>query len=429
MRISRRTLLAGTSAAALAALPAPAVRAQARKFVIMSHAVHQRAVTGTRGGDSSAEWKQRAGVETEWLTFGVEAVHERVYREAGLAEGGVDVAFVLERYGGPHIAPLFEDLGPHQQRDPIEDLTEIGAGMRAAHTYGTKVVGIPYRHATHGFFYNEALLTERGLTRPPQTLEEVMEYADRLSFVRGDGTRVNGFVTSMDDPSGIVDIIRGFGGDFISRDYRFVADAEPAVRAITQLRDWFRRQVLPRNVMTFKTEEVITAMQQGRAAMTNQPYGRFDNYNDPRQSRFPGQIKVQTIPALSTIGAAGGIVPAKTSVWAMAIPRNARNKELSWSFIKEVSSKASTIRAAINGNGPVRLSAYDDPRVQELAPYSAFERRVLPTAMLVLPGFEHAARAMDIFMEEVQRAMIGQAEPAEAMRSAKSRIEPLLPRG
>ncbi len=429
MRISRRALLAGTSAAVLAALPAPAVRAQARKFVIMSHAVHQRAVTGTRGGDSSAAWKQRNNLETEWLTFGVEAVHERVYREAGLSEGGVDVAFLLERYGGPHIAPLFEDLGPHQQRDPIEDLAEIGAGMRAAHTYGSKVVGIPYRHATHGFFYNEAILAERGLTRPPQTLEEVIDYAGRLSFVRGDGNRVNGYALSMDDPSAIMDLIRGFGGDFITRDYRFVADQPGAVRAIELVRDWFRRQVLPRNVMTFKTEEVITAMQQGRSAMCNQPFGRFDNYNDPRQSRFPGQIKVTTIPLSTTIAAAGGIVPAKTSVWAMAIPRNARNKELSWSFIKEVSSKASTIRAAINGNGPVRLSAYDDPRVQELAPYSAFERRVLPTAMLVLPGFEHAARAMDIFMEEIQRAMIGQAEPAEAMRSAKTRIEPLLPRG
>ena len=427
MSVTRRSLLrAGTALAA--GLAAPAVHAQARKFVIMSHAVHQRAVTGTRGGDSSAAWKQRNTLETEWLTFGVEAVHERVYREAGLSEGGVDLAFILERYGGPHIAPLFEDLGPHQQRDPIEDLEEIGAGMRAAHTYGGKVIGIPYRHATHGFFYNETLLRERGLTRPPGTLEEVIEYADRLSYARGDGSRVNGFVTSMDDPSGIVDLIRGFGGDFITRDYRFVGDEPGAVRAITLLRDWFRRQVLPRNVMTFKTEEVITAMQQGRAAMTNQPYGRYENYNDPRQSRFAGEIKVTTIPASTTIAAAGGIVPAKTSVWAMAIPRNARNKELSWSFIKEVSSKESTIRAAVNGNGPVRLSAYDDRRVQELAPYSAFERRVLPTAMLVLPGFEQSALAMDIFMEEVQRAMIGQAEVAEAMRSAKTRITPLLPR-
>ena len=62
--------------------------------------------------------------------------------------------------------------------------------------------------------------------------------------------------------------------------------------AIALLRDWYRRGVLPRNVMTFKTEEVITAMQQGRAALTNQPFGRIVNYNDPRASRFPGEVTV-----------------------------------------------------------------------------------------------------------------------------------------
>jgi len=430
MRLDRRTLLksgAGLAAAAVVTGPLGA-RAQARgKFVIMSHAVHQRAATGARGGDSSAAWRQRTGREVEWITFGVEAVHERVYREAALNEGSVDLVFLLERYGGPHIAHLFEDLRPHQARDPIEDLEEIGAGMRAAHTYRGKVIGIPYRHATHGFHYNQLLMRERGVTRAPGTLEELIEYADKLTYARADGTRVNGFVTSMDDPSGIIDLIRGFGGDFITPDYKFVGDQPGALRAITQLRDWFKSGVLPRNVMTFKTEEVITHMQQGRGAMTIQPYGRFENYNDPKQSKFPGDIAVSTIPMSTTVAGGTGFVPAKTSVWAMAIPRNARDKELSWSLIKELSSKESTIRAAVNGNGPVRGSAYDDKRVQELAPYSASERKVLPTAMLVLPGFDNAAKSMDIFMEEVQRVLIG-TEPKEAMQSARARIDPLLPK-
>ena len=45
------------------------------------------------------------------------------------------------------------------------------------------------------------------------------------------------------------------------------------------------------------------------------------------------------------------------------IPSNAPDKQLAWSLIKELSSVESTIRAAVNGNGPVRMSAYDDPRV------------------------------------------------------------------
>ncbi|WP_439578420.1 ABC transporter substrate-binding protein [Elioraea sp.] len=420
---TRRAILAG----AAAALAAPALRAQTARFSIMSHAVHRNVVTGERGGDSTAAWRARHNREIEWLTFGVEAVHERLYREAQLAQGAVDMAFLLERYGGPHIATLFEDLRPYMDAAPIEAFDEISPSMVAAHTYGGRLIGIPFRHATHGFFYNEALMRERNATRAPETFEEIIALAEQLTYARADGTRVAGYALSMDDPSSTVDIIRAHGGDFITRDYRFVADEPPAVAAVTLLRDWFRKGVLPRNVMTFKTEEVITAMQQGRAALTNQPFGRLVNYNHPQQSRFPGEIKVTTLPMMEKAGGRGALVPAKTSVWAMAIPRNSPNKELAWELIREISSKESTIRAALNGNGPVRMSAYDDPRVRARVPYADLERKVLPIAGLTLPGFAEAGKAMDIMMEEVQRALIGQAEPLAAMRSAKARIEPLLP--
>jgi multiple sugar transport system substrate-binding protein len=427
--ITRRTALA----AAAATLAAPQLRAQPKRFTIMSHAVHRNVVTGSqpgnRGGDATAAWRAQNGFDIEWLTFGVEAVHERLYREASLAQGQVDMAFILERYGGPHIANLFEDLRPFMARNPIEAFDEISPSMVAAHTYGGKIIGIPFRHATHGFFYNQALMRERGIEAPPATFEEIIAQAEKLTFARGDGTRVAGFALSMDDPSAVCDIIRAHGGDFITRDYRFVAHEPASVTAITLIRDWFRKGVLARNVMTFKTEEVITAMQQGRSALTNQPFGRLVNYNHPQQSRFPGQIRVMPIPMMESVAGRGKLVPAKTSVWAMAIPANARDKELAWSLIREIASRESTIRAAINGNGPTRMSAYDDPRVRELVPYADMERAVLPTAALTLPGFADAGRAMDIMMEEVQRAMLGQAEPLAAMQSAKARIDPLLPRG
>jgi multiple sugar transport system substrate-binding protein len=420
-------LAAGAALSVTAALSRPAL-AQPRKFVVISHAVHRNVLTTGKGGDSTAEWRRRTGVDIEWLTFGVEAVHERLYREAQLSQGGVDACFMLERYGGPHIAPLFEDLGTYQQAEPIEKLDEISPSMIAAHTYRGKQIGVPFRHATHGFFYNKALMRERGAEAVPESFEEIIALADRLTYARSDGTRLAGYALSMDDPSALMDVIRAHGGDFITRDYRFVADQPQAVAAIALVRDWYRRGVLPRNVMTFKTEEVITAMQQGRAALTNQPFGRIVNYNDPRSSRFPGEIAVANIPMMQSVaGQKGALVPAKTSVWAMGIPRNSPDKQRAWSFIREMSSVESTIRAAVNGNGPVRMSAYDDPRVRELAPYADLERKVLPTAALTLPGFEQASRAMDIFMEEVQKAMLGQSEPQAAMRAAKGRIEPLLP--
>jgi len=99
------------------------------------------------------------------------------------------------------------------------------------------------------------------------------------------------------------------------------AEQPPAVAAVALLRDWYRRGVLPRNVMTLKTEEVITAMQQGRAALTNQPFGRIVNYNDPRASRFPGEITVANIPmmAIGSLAATAAVITSFIA-WRLARP-------------------------------------------------------------------------------------------------------------
>lgn len=424
MRGWKHTIL-GTVAAAALAVTSPAAFAQAKpeKLVIMSHAVHKSAVTGEKGGDSSADWQKKNGVAVEWLTFGVEAVHERVYREASLASGTVDIAFILERYSGPQVARLFEDLGEYQKRDGIEDFEEISAGMRTAHTHKGKLIAIPFRHATHGLLYNQVYFTERGVAAPPKTMEALLELAEKMQYTRSDGTLVHGFITSFDDPSGVIDLMRAFGGDFITSDYRFVADSPGSLKVVHLLRNLFQKGILPKNVFTFKTEEVITMMQQGRAAMTNQPFGRYFNYNDAKQSKFPGEFKVTTIPA-----SGGGIAPAKTSVWGMAIPANSKNKQLAWTLIKELSSKKATVAQAINGNGPVRISAYKDEGVRKLVPYADDEAAVLQGARSTVPGFENTQKAMDFFMEEIQQAMLGTKTPEQAMADLRKRVEPLLPK-
>ena len=116
--------------------------------------------------------------------------------------------------------------------------------------------------------------------------------------------------------------------------------------------------------------------------MTNNPFNRYVNYNDPKASKYPGKIAVMALP----LGVDGKPMPAKTSVWAMAIPRNARNKERSWSLIRELSLPESTVAETLNGNGPVRPSAYEDAKVKALIPYAAAEKQALGSARWSCPA-------------------------------------------
>ena len=416
-------LLSGASAA-VAAGPLAVTRALAAdRLTIIGHAVHKNAATTGAGGDITSAWRTKHGAEIEWLTFGVEATNERAMKEASLAEGNVDIAFILDRYTGPQFAGLFEDLRTWQAKDPIPDFNEIPQGMLAAHTFGGKLTAIPYRHATHGLHYNTEFFAERGVTGAPKTVDEAIAAAEKLTFKRADGVQVYGLVMNFDDPATPIDWVRGFGGDFITPDYKVVVDQPPAVRAVAVLCDLYRKGVLPKNSMSLKTEDVITFMQQGRGAMTNNPFNRYINYNDAKASKYVGKIAVVSLP----LAVDGKPMPAKTSVWAMAIPRNSRNKERAWGLIKHLSLRENTIAATLNGNGPVRPSAYEDAKVKALIPYAAAEKEALASAKLVVPGFGNAAKSMDIFIEELGYAMLGQKEPQAAMSEVRKRVQPLLP--
>jgi len=417
--LTRRAALAALAGSSIA--PALPAFAQEKKLTIVAHAVHRAATTTGKGGDITAAWREKSGATIEWLTFGVDATNERALREASLSQGGVDVAFVLNGLVGPQYAHLFEDLREWQAKDPIAAFDEIPDAMLETHRYSGRIAAIPHRHATHGLHYNTDILTERGVS-PPATIKDLIAAADKLSYDRPDGTRVYGLVVSMEDLSCTLDIVRAFGGDFITSDLKVVIDQPAAVQGIAAMRDLVKKNAMPRNIMNFKNEDVINHMQQGRAAMTNSPFGRYFTFNDPKASKFPGKVQVSVLPA----GVDGQPTPAKTSVWAMAIPRNGRNKELAWSLVRHLSSPEATTLATLNGNGPVRPSAYNDARVQELLPYAAAEKTALATARLVTPSFPNAPQAMSVLMEEVGLALLGRKEPQAAMNDAKARVVPLL---
>ena len=422
----RRALLGAAALALVAWLAADAATA-AERLTVIGHAVHQRALSEGAGGNVLEDWARANDVEVEWVTLGVPEVHERLYRELTLGQGEFDVAFILHRLLRPSVFGQLVALDEFQAEEPIEDLDGIAPGMRAGFTHAGKTYAIPYRHATDGLHYNEAFFAERGVEGPPGTLEEMLELAQKLTYTRDDGTQVHGLLLDGVQASNVINLARAWNGDFITDDFR-VAVAEPGmVQAVATLKRLYDAGVLPRAFTNFTTEDVITFMQQGRAAMAISPYGRFRNFNDAAQAKFAGSIDVAPVPIAEALRGEFEVAPAKTDIWAVAIPANGRNAELAWSFIRHISGPDATIRAALNGNGPVRPAAYDDPRVQERVPYWQAEAAAIRTARAALPGFEQAAKAQDLFIEEVQAVLLGAKEPQAAMDDLARRLEPLLP--
>ncbi len=423
-----RQLLISAATIAVAFAPAGSALAQDKpdSLTIISHRVHQTVATGEQGGDITREWQDENGVGIEWVTLDTGALHERLFRELQLPETTIDIAFLLNTNAVQGLTTRLEPLDPYQEADPIEDFDDFFPGLVEAMTFDGQLYGVPFRHASTCFHYNERILAEKGV-EPPQTMEELIDAARTLTFERDDGTRVHGFLINGQGYANTVDLARAWNGDFITLDYQMATTEEGMMNAVQMLRDFYEEGVLPSNWTAIPDEEVNTWIQTGRAAMTTTSCGRNRIYNNPETSQEAGHIKTVALPVSAAFQGEFDVAPAKVEFWTMVIPANSQHKDLAWDLIKTMASKESTLMAALNGNGPVRASTYDSPEMKEQLEYADSEKAVLLVGRVPLPPFDDAAKASDIFMEELQAAVLGMKPVEEAMQAVDDRVTPLLP--
>lgn len=424
--MSRRDfgLLAGSAAAGLA-LPGMA-SAQAKTVTALGHRVHQTSATTGPGGDATEAWRKQSGASVNWVTFGdVNAIHERLLREATLGETTIDVAYLLNGRAVPRNLKLFEPLDGLMKDAPLEDVADFAPGLVAPLKLDGALHGVPVRHATNALIYNEALLEERGVTKLPASFEELVELARKLTFKREDGTQVHGLAFTATFASNFLTLARCLGGDYMTSDGKLVASEPGMVKALTVLADLYKAGVLPRNFATVNNEEITTWMQQGRAAITINPFARLVTYNDPAKGKYGGRFKSLLPPMAADLVGKVAFAPT-VEFWSLVIPKNAKQKPLAWEMIRALSSKAGTTAMALNGNGPVRISTYSDEKLKAAMPYAADEAAALKASRIHLPAFDEQARAHDIFIEETQAAVLGIKPAQQAMDDAVKRVKPLL---
>ncbi len=422
MKFSRRSLAAAVALCVGAALPASAQTT----VTVLSHKVHENVarglVAGTVGGDIAGEWAASSNAALNWVTGNIDPIHDRLGRELSLGESSVDLAFVINKFHTPRIAALLEPLDERIAAEPIEILDSIPEPLKKALTHEGKLTAIPFRHATTGLHWNRALFREQGLERAPQTLDELLEYARKMSYTRPDGTRVAGLImNSGDEHVAVLTLLSAFGARLFDDDGNVAAGSPEMVKGLTTMAELYKDGVLAQNYATMTIDDVITSVQNGQAAMAIDPFARYAVYNNPESSKFPGEIDVVVTPS--------GVDPegtAITEIWSMAIPRNAKNKDLAYSLMRALAGKEATIRIALNGNGPVDPTAYSDARLQEKLPYTQAESAALKIAQVIPSSFDRSVEVAAVFREESQAAVLGLKSPEDAASSMQARIERLV---
>ncbi|MEU5694720.1 ABC transporter substrate-binding protein [Actinosynnema sp. NPDC020468] len=118
---------------------------------------------------------------------------------AGIRSGNppdVALSFTTDNIGQFCSSGSFQDLKPYIDRDKV-DLGQIPDAVRSYTEYKGNRCAMPVLSDVYGLYYNKDILAAAGITAPPKTTAELLDFAKRTTKKAADGSiEVAGFIPS-----------------------------------------------------------------------------------------------------------------------------------------------------------------------------------------------------------------------------------------
>ena len=318
---------------------------------------------------------------------------EDMYSTAFLAGGSgydivyCDVIWVPKFAAAGWLLDLTDRLLPADRDDFLPADLEAGR-------YGGRLYRIPAFTDAGLLYYRKDLVP-----RPPETFEELVgaasefQNSDRVGYL-WQGKQYEGLVTNY------LEILWGYGGEWISPDGRVLLDRPEALDALRFLKSSIGT-ISPQGVTTYSEEETRNLFQRGRSVFLRNWFYVWALAGRPDSDV---QGKVGFIPM---VHAAGAKPSATLGGWGFAVSRLSKNPDAAWEFVQfatrpeqlqELYSKAGRI--------PARKSLVPE-QFQEIVRNAKARPRI--------PEY---AQASDILQRWLSAALTGTVSPEDALRKA-----------
>jgi multiple sugar transport system substrate-binding protein len=223
------------------------------------------------------------------------------------------------------------------------------------------------------------------------------------------------------------ELLVGAGGDLFDEALYPAFDSPAGEWAAAFLADLhLTRRVTPRELPSWHYDEISAVFRAGHAAMVCDWPGSYHLYINPETCVVPQHVGLSLLPQ----GPAGRRA-AYAGCHSFAIPRSARNPEAAAALLAFLTSFESQLLEARQGAIPCRASALQRVRDEASGDPAAARRWELLSEtgrmMIVPPRFPAYPRCEDAIWQAIQRAMLGDWSPREAVRRAASEIRTINP--
>jgi multiple sugar transport system substrate-binding protein len=313
-------------------------------------------------------------------------------------------------------------LSPLDDAIDEEDLADLLARPAALSRIGGKLLQVPRNIDVRLLHYRTDLLDEA-----PPTWTALADVAERLTT-----DSLAGFLFPGRD-SGLFgtfyELLVGAGGALFDDELNPAFETREGEWAAGYLVDLHRtRKVTPRALPRWHYDEISAEFRAGRAAMVCDWPGSYHLYRDHRACAVADRIGLALLPAGPT-----GSRSAYAGCHSFALPRSARNREGGAALLRYLTSFDAQLGEARQGSIPARASALDRVRAESSGDEVEAGRWQLlaetERTMIVPPRFAAYPRCEDAIWRAVQRAMVGECSPRDAVAAAAADVRRIVKEG
>jgi multiple sugar transport system substrate-binding protein len=219
-----------------------------------------------------------------------------------------------------------------------------------------------------------------------------------------------------------VEFIASNGGSILDEDGNAVVDSYENMEALQFMKDLIHRyEISPPNTFTeMKEEEVRTFFQSGKALFErNWPYAW--KLHEREDSEIKGKVEISVLPKFK-----GGQHAATLGGWHIGMSRFSDSKAEAWELVKYIMSFDTQKGLMLNlGWNPGRKDIYDDAEIREKMPHIEVLKRAFGYAV-ARPSLPAYTQISEILQREVNSAIAGKIEPADALKQAQEEIKKVL---
>jgi multiple sugar transport system substrate-binding protein len=317
------------------------------------------------------QFEQQTGIKVNYLQQPVAAQDQKIPLQLTAKDDTLDVFFTGSENIGHYVGisgvePLDAYINDAAQTPSSWEFGDIAPAVESACQSGGKTYCIASHTGGGLLYYNKKMFADAGIAAPPQTPEELL--ADAIKLTTADHA---GFCVRADKSQTLYDGFQMWNwfvpfdnpvtGTYFDQNWNFLIGTEPqATKFGTFYRDLLTKAA-PKGIATYLVTNCLQDFQQGRVAMWQDDSGSIPDVIDPNKSKVANDAAFWEVPC-QPVNPDHCALVQPFGTWMNAA---SKHKEAAWQLIQFLTSKETQIAAA-KGKAlltPSRNSVLKDPEV------------------------------------------------------------------